>query len=268
MSKRPARALALSSSRDRALPWLVLPVAAVVLLLSMLAAQADNIIKSHGISTFGPLKYAADFKHLDYVNPDAPKGGEISEWTFGSFDSMHPYTIKGRGGALSSIFFESLLTGTADEIGASYGLLADMIEYPEDRSWVIFHLRPEAAFSDGSPLTAEDVLFSYETFRDRGLSSFRAQLQKKVESAEVLSPQQIKFIFKEDFPKRDLIQDVGGLPVFSKANFVARDFQFEDTNLEPMLGSGAYVLGKMDVGQSITYDRNPDYWGKDLPINA
>ncbi|MGV6812971.1 MAG: extracellular solute-binding protein [Brevirhabdus sp.] len=268
MIERPARALAKAQANETAIaPWLVWPVALILLLMSVLAAQAETIIKAHGISTFGPLKYPAGFKHLDYVNPDAPKGGEISEWAFGSFDSMHPYTIKGRGGGLSSIFFESLLTGTADEIGASYGLLAETLEYPEDRSWVIFNLRPEAKFSDGSPLTAEDVLFSFETFRDKGLSSFRAQLQKKVASAEVLDPHRIKFVFNEDVPKRDLIQDVGGLPVFSKADFIARDFQFEDSTLEPMMGSGAYVLDKLDVGQSITYRRNPDYWGANLPIN-
>lgn len=268
MIERPARALAKAKANETAIaPWLVWPVALILLLMSVLAAQAETIIKAHGISTFGPLKYPAGFKHLDYVNPDAPKGGEISEWAFGSFDSMHPYTIKGRGGGLSSIFFESLLTGTADEIGASYGLLAETLEYPEDRSWVIFNLRPEAKFSDGSPLTAEDVLFSFETFRDKGLSSFRAQLQKKVASAEVLDPHRIKFVFNEDVPKRDLIQDVGGLPVFSKADFIARDFQFEDSTLEPMMGSGAYVLDKLDVGQSITYRRNPDYWGANLPIN-
>ena len=120
--------------------------------------QAETIT-SHGISTFGDLKYNADFPHLDYVNPEAPKGGEISLWGFGSFDSMHPYTTKGRAGQLSSMFFESLLEGTADEADAVYGLVAESLEYPEDRSYVIFNMRPEARFSDGTPLTAEDVVF-------------------------------------------------------------------------------------------------------------
>lgn len=250
-----------------ALIWMMLPIALLAVVLATRAAPAQEVIRAHGISTFGPLKYDADFAHLDYVNPEAPRGGEISEWAFGSFDNMHPYTIKGRSGGLSSIFFETLLTGTADEIGSSYGLLAETLEYPQDRSWVIFNLRPEARFSDGSPLTAEDVLFSYETFRDKGLSSFRAQLQKKVDQVEILGPHRIKFTFAADFPKRDLIQDVGGIPVFSKADFEARDFDFEDSSLEPLLGSAPYTLGEMDVGQSITYDRNPDYWGADLPIN-
>ena len=141
-------------------------------------AQSDII--SHGISTFGDLKYEKDFKHLSYVNPDAPKGGEISFWAFGSFDSMHPYTRKGRAGAYSSIFFESLLKGTSDEIDSAYGLIAKEIEYPEDRSWVIFTLRNNVTFSDGSPLTAKDVLFSYNLLKQKGLPSFRAVLEKDV----------------------------------------------------------------------------------------
>ena len=135
------------------------------------ARSGEEIINSHGISTFGELKYKKDFKHLKYVNPDAPKGGEVSIWAFGSFDSMHPYTTKGRAGSLSSAFFESLLTGTADEIDSAYGLVAESLEYPKDRSWVIFNMRPEARFSDGSSLTADDVLFSYEILRDKGLPS-------------------------------------------------------------------------------------------------
>ncbi|MGB3316850.1 MAG: ABC transporter substrate-binding protein, partial [Albidovulum sp.] len=181
---------------------------------STVAAQ-DNVITSHGISTFGDLKYPANFAHFDYVNPDAPKGGEISEWTSGGFDSMNPYTIKGRSAALSTIMLESLLEGTADEVGAAYCLLCETIEYPEDRAWVIFNIRPEAKYSDGTPVTAGDVEFSYETFRDKGLSSFRAVLSQQVEQVEVLDTLRVKFTFKADFPKRDLIQSVGGLPVFS-----------------------------------------------------
>ena len=149
--------------------------------MSNIAYSDNHIINSHGISTFGELKYEKNFKHLDYVNPNAPKGGEVSIWAFGSFDSMHPYTPKGRSGSLSSIFFESLLTGTSDEIDSSYGLVAESIEYPKDRSWVIFNMRPEARFSDGSKLTSEDVLFSYELLKEKGLPSFRAVIEKEIE---------------------------------------------------------------------------------------
>ncbi|WP_412099044.1 extracellular solute-binding protein [Defluviimonas sp. D31] len=231
------------------------------------AALAEEVITAHGISAFGDLKYPADFAHLGYVNPDAPKGGEISEWTSGGFDSMNPYTIKGRAAALATIMLEGLMEGTADEVDAAYCLLCETIEYPADRAWVIFTLRPEATFSDGSPVTAADVLFSYETFRDKGLSSFRAVLAQQVEIAEVLDERRIKFTFKPDFPKRDLIQSVGGLPVFSRADFEAKGRDLESTSLEPFLGSGPYLYDSMDVGTRITYRRNPDYWGKDLPLN-
>ena len=235
-------------------------------LASTVPASAD-LIKSHGISTFGELKYEARFSHLDYVNPDAPKGGEISVWGFGSFDSMHPYTTKGRSGQLSSIFFESLLEGTADEPDSAYGLVAESMEYPEDRSHVIFNMRPEARFSDGSPLTADDVVFSYEILRDKGLPSFRAVIQKQVKSAEALGPHRVKFTFKEGEPTRDLPQTVGGLPIFSKAYYEASGADFEASTLTPAIGSGPYVLASLEVGQQIVYRRNPDYWGKDLPIN-
>ncbi|HCA92118.1 MAG TPA: ABC transporter substrate-binding protein, partial [Alphaproteobacteria bacterium] len=168
-----------------------------------LPASAD-VITAHGISTFGELKYGADFQHLDYVNPDAPKGGEISLWGFGSFDSMHPYSTKGRSGQYSSIFFESLLEGSSDEPDSVYGLVAESLEYPEDRSEVIFNMRPEARFSDGSPLTAADVVFSYEVLRDKGLPSFRAVIEKQIESAEALGPHRVKFTFKDGVPTRDL----------------------------------------------------------------
>ena len=255
------RSFSLQPLRVQAL-GLVLPAA-----LALAAPANADIIISHGISTFGELKYEAGFPHLDYVNPDAPKGGEISVWGFGSFDSMHPYTTKGRSGQLSSIFFESLLEGTADEPDAVYGLVAESLEYPEDRSHVIFNMRPEARFSDGSPLTADDVVFSYEILRDKGLPSFRAVIQKQVESAEALSPHRVKFTFKEGEPTRDLPQTVGGLPIFSKAYYEASGADFEASTLTPGIGSGPYVLDSLEVGQQIVYRRNPDYWGNDLPIN-
>ncbi len=255
------RSFSLKSLRVQAL-GLVVPAA-----LALAAPANADIITSHGISTFGELKYEAGFPHLDYVNPDAPKGGEISVWGFGSFDSMHPYTTKGRSGQLSSIFFESLLEGTADEPDAVYGLVAESLEYPENRSHVIFNMRPEARFSDGSPLTADDVVFSYEILRDKGLPSFRAVIQKQVESAEALGPHRVKFIFKEGEPTRDLPQTVGGLPIFSKAYYEASGADFEASTLTPGIGSGPYVLDSLKVGQQIVYRRNPDYWGNDLPIN-
>lgn len=230
-------------------------------------AQDATIITSHGISTFGELKYPADFKHLDYVNPDAPKGGEISEWAPGGFDSMNPYSVKGRAGALASLPYESILTGTADEIGAAYCLLCSTMEYPEDRSWVIFNLRPEVRFADGSPMTAEDVVFSYNTFLTKGLTDFRTVFGEQVQSAEALDAHRVKFTFKPGIPTRDLPSDVGGLPILSKAQYEANKLDLEESSLTPFLGTGPYALDKMVNGTTLIYKRNPDYWGRDLPIN-
>ena len=126
----------------------------LVILLTGVVWADQKITKSHGFNFFGELSYPENFTHLKYVNKDAPKGGDISIWSMGTFDSMNPYTRKGRAGALASAPFESLLDGTADEVGSLYGLLAKSIEYPEDQSWVIFNIREEAHFSDGTPVTA------------------------------------------------------------------------------------------------------------------
>ena len=237
------------------------------LILGSLAYGDNHIIKSHGISTFGELKYNSDFQHLDYVNPNAPKGGEVSIWAFGSFDSMHPYTTKGRSGSLSSIFFESLLTGTSDEIGSAYGLVAKSMEYPKDRSWVIFNMRPEAKFSDNTPLTAEDVMFSYKLLQEKGLPSFRAVIEKEIDKVEILGNHKIKFTFKKGIPTRDLPASAGSLPIFSKNYYEKSGADFEASTLTPGIGSGPYILDNLDVGQTINYKRNPEYWGANLPIN-
>ena len=249
--------------------WIGAGFLALALAAWGVAAKAQgDVTVSHAITTFGdPPKYPADFPHLDYVNPDAPKGGEISQWAFGGFDSLNPYSVQGRAAALASAPYESILTATADEIGTSYCLLCETMEYPADRSWVIFNLRPDVTFADGTPMTAEDVLFSYQTFLTKGLTDFRTVLAEQVETAEVLGPQQIKFTFKSGVPTRDLPAEVGGLPVISKAHYEANGLDLEKSSMTPFLGTGQYVLDRMDVGKSITWRRNPDYWGADLPIN-
>ncbi len=231
------------------------------------AARAETVITSHGISTFGELKLPADFPHLAYVNPDAPKGGEISEWSPGSFDSFNPYSLQGTAGALASVFYESILAETADEIGAAYCYLCETMEYPEDRSWVIFNLRKDVTFSDGSPFTAEDVLFSYELFRDKGIPEFRSVANAKFQSVEVLDPYRIKFTFTPGQPFRDMPAQAGSSPVFSKADYVANNRDLEKSSFEPFIGTGPYVLESMKPGQQIIYKRDDDYWGADHPLN-
>lgn len=239
-------------------------LSALWLVLTPALAQ-EKIIKSHGISTFGDLKYSPDFKHFDYVNPNAPKGGEFSTWGFGTFDSMTPYILKGQAAALSNIFFESLMSGSADEPDSMYGLLAETIEYPESRAWAIFNLRPEAKFSDGSQVTADDVVFSYNILYEKGRPSFKAFL-RDVKTVEALNPLKVKFTFNEGANTRELPALVAGLPVFSKAYYADRDFA--ESTLEPPLGSGEYLLDKVIPGKTASYIRRDDYWGKHLPINV
>ncbi len=232
--------------------------------LSALQAQ-EKIVKAHGISTFGELKYGPDFKHFDYVNPNAPKGGEFSTWGFGTFDSLTPYILKGQAASGSSIFFESLMVGDADEPDAMYGLLAESIEYPEDRQWAIFNMRPEATFSDGSPVTAQDVVFSFNILIEKGRPSFAVTLAD-FEKVEALDTHRVKFTFKEGSNTRELPMTAAGLPVFSKAYYKDRDFA--KSTLDPPLGSGRYVLDKVVPGKTVSYRRRDDYWGVGLPVNV
>lgn len=226
-----------------------------------------GIIIAHGISTFGELNLPADFKHLPYVNPEAPKGGEISlPAVLAGFDSMNPYSVQGRAAQGSSMMLESVLTGTADEIGASYCFMCTTMEYPEDRSWVVFNLREDVRFSDGTPVTGEDVIFSYETFLTKGLSDFRTVLATQVEKAELLSPYRVKYTFKPNVPTRDLPATMGGLPVLSKADYTAKGQDLEKSSLVPFLGTGAYVPDPITSMTTVRYRRNPDYWAKDLPF--
>lgn len=267
--RRNGQVAAKAARENRVLPWIGTGLLVLALAGWAVAARAqDGVTVSHAITTFGdPPKYPADFAHLDYVNPDAPKGGEISIWTAGGFDSLNPYSVKGRSAALASAPYEAILTGTSDEIGTSYCLLCDTMEYPQDRSWVIFNLRSDVAFADGTPMTAEDVAFSFNLFLTKGLTDFRTVFGQQVEGVEVLGPQKVKFTFKPDVPTRDLPASVGGLPILSKAHYEANKLDLEESSLTPFLGTGQYVLDRMDVGKNIVWKRNPDYWGNDLPIN-
>ena len=233
----------------------------------LVLGQDQKVITAHGISTFGELKLPEGFAHLPYVNPNAPKGGEISEWAPGTFDSLNPYTIKGVPVALGDIFYESLLTGTADEIGASYCKLCETMEYPEDRSWVIFNLRRDVTFSDGTPLTAEDVAFSYETFRDKGIAEFRTVFNDKFQTVEVLDPYRVKFTFTPGTSFRDMPATAGSLTIISKADYIANKRDLEESSLKPFLGTAPYVLDSLRPGQQIVFKRNPDYWGATHPLS-
>ncbi len=241
-------------------------IALAVLMLSTLPASANDIktVKSHGLSLAGPLKYEADFKHLDYVNPDAPKGGHIKLAALGSFDNLNPFISKGNSASGLGLTFDTLLTQPADSPSAEYGLIAQSIEVAEDLSFAIFNLRPEARFHDGSPITPEDLVFSLKMAKEKGRPLYR-YYYANVEQAIPMGPHKIKFTFTGP-PNRELPQIVGQLlPVLSKKHFENREF--ESTTLEPILGSGAYKIKEFEPNRYITYERVKDYWAKDLPIN-
>ncbi len=243
-------------------------VLVLALAATTMAARAETVIKSHGISTFGDLALPADFPYLPYVNPNAPKGGEMSQWSPGSFDSFNPYAIAGNAAALSSIFYESILTGTLDDVSAAYCLLCETMEYPEDRSWVIFNLRKDVTFSDGSPFTAEDVLFSHNLFLEKGIPEYRTVAGGKFEKVEILDPYRIKFTFTPGTPFRDMPGQAGGTTIFSKKHYEENNRDLEKSSLEPFLGTGPYVLESFKPGQQVIYKRDEDYWGEKHPLNV
>ncbi len=277
---RKPRAVAKADKVDLVGPlrWcLLVLIGFLVLALQARAEDAaeQEMVVSHGYSFYGDLKYPADFPHFDFVNTDAPKGGEISYAALGTFDSMNPYSRKGRAGRLSWMMFESLLgemptTGgaaAADTYGEGYCLLCTHLEYPEDKSWVIFHMRTDATFSDGSPVTAHDVLFSHNLLLEQGLPSYAAAVKKRIPNAEVLDDHTIKFYFTDGISRRSLIDQVGGVPVWSKKWFEETGARLDEPRLEASLGSGPYVVESMEVNRRIVYKRNPDYWGWDHPVN-
>ena len=209
---RPSRTAVLAqdiASRVR-LRWIGLGLTGVAALLaSVSAARAESheeIIVSYGFNEYDELKYTPDVPHLDYVNPDAPLGGGISISAIGTFDSMNPYaTGKGSWGALSTLGYEDVMVTTDDEVGSYYCLLCETIEYPESQDWVIFNLRQDVTFSDGTPMTAEDILFTHELLIEQGTPSYASYISQVVASAEVLDPYQLKFTFADDVPRKGLI---------------------------------------------------------------
>jgi microcin C transport system substrate-binding protein len=231
------------------------------LLAALGAVAAEAAPARHGIAIHGEPRYPAGFTHFDYVRPDAPKGGTLRLGAQGTFDSFHSYIAKGNPGPGSSN--ETLLTTSADEPFTAYGLIAESLEVPEDRSWVIFNLRPEARWHDGTPITVDDVIWSFETLTSKGHPSFRFYY-KSVAGAEKLGPRRVKFIFKES-GNRELPLIVGDLPILSKHYWENHDF--EATTLEPPLGSGPYRVADFEPGRRVVLERVEDYWGENLPVN-
>lgn len=231
--------------------------------LSLASETADaKPAALHGIAMHGEPKYSPDFSHLEYAYPDAPKGGELRLAGFGTFDSLNPYILRGQDAPGLRITFQTLLVSTEDEAFSEYGLIAESIEMPEDRSRVTFNLRPQAKFHDGKPITAADVVWSFETLMEKGHPSFRAYYSN-VKKATAETPRRVTFEFNMA-GNRELPLIMGQMPVLPKHFFEGKDFA--TTTLTPITGSGPYKIRSVDAGRRIVYERVKDWWAKDLPI--
>lgn len=260
--------VAMSIPYQRASPYRALHALLGVLFLAFATAFASggaaNAQARHGIAMHGEPALPQDFVALRYANPAAPKGGRLVQGVLGIFDSLNPLIVKGL--ALSQIrghVIESLLARNYDEPFTLYGLLARTVETDSDRTYVTFTLDPAATFSDGHPVTVEDVIFSWQLLRDKGRPNYRAYYGK-VSKAEAVGPRAVRFDLSGS-NDRELALILGLMPVLPK--HAVNPETFEDTTFAPPIGSGPYVVSAVDPGRSITLKRNPTYWGRDLPIN-
>ncbi|OHE76172.1 MAG: antibiotic ABC transporter substrate-binding protein [Treponema sp. RIFOXYC1_FULL_61_9] len=231
--------------------------------VSIFGAWAEaKVTVSHAIALRGEPKYKQGFRNFDYVNPDAPKGGSIVLHDIGTYDNFHRFALRGIPVAASSNFYDTLMTGSDDEIDVLYGLIAEKIEYPDDYSWIIFHLNPKARHQDGKRITSADVVFSFNTFVEKGVPQFK-QYYKNVSKVEALDEQRVRFTLSE--PDKDLLMALGGLNVLPKHFWETRDFSEPLTTVP--LGSGAYTVKDFKLGQYVVWERIKNYWGADLPVN-
>lgn len=232
----------------------------------VLALGGSTAWAAHGYALWGELKYPADFKHFDYVNPDAPKGGElrlVSNLRVSTFDKYNPFTLRGNAPAyLSELMFDSLLTGSLDETGSGYGLLAEDVQAAADGLSVTFRLRKAARFHNGDPVLAADVKYSYDTLMGPYTSPAYKTILQDVAGLDVLDERTVRYRFRQ--PNRELPLIVGGLPVFSRA--WGRGKPFDQVVMDPPIGSGPYLIGPVRFGKDITYVRDPNYWARDLPV--
>ena len=232
----------------------------ILTLIADVSAQSVKLV--HGIAMHGEPKYPADFTHFDYVNPHAPKGGSLRTASSGTFDSFHRNIDTGNPADTGGV--ESLLVSSGDEAFSMYGLIAESMEVPDDRSWIIFNMRPQARWHDGKPITADDVVWSFEILTTEGAVFWR-RYYEDVTKVEKLSDYRVKFTFLGS-GNRELPLIVGQMPILPKHYWATRDFS--KTTLEPPLGSGPYRIKNFEPGRYIVYERVESYWGADIPVNV
>jgi microcin C transport system substrate-binding protein len=227
------------------------------------AESAATATEAHGLSVFGDLALPADFSYFPYVNPDAPKGGSVSREVFGTFNSLNGFILRGDPASGMDLIFDSLMKNSLDEHDALYGLVARSVRVSPDKLTYRFELRKEARFHDGSPLTSKDVVFSLITLKTKGHPIIRQQLRDLVSAAA--EADDVVVVTLAAGRSRDLPLLVAGFPIFSAAYYAKQPF--DETTLDPPLGSGPYKVGRLQQGSFITFERVADYWGKDLPVN-
>ncbi|TIU88897.1 MAG: ABC transporter substrate-binding protein, partial [Mesorhizobium sp.] len=249
---------------DRVLVRLI--AATSFLALSLLPAQTEP---KHGIAMQGEPALPPDYKHFDYVNPDAPKGGSVTYCVVGSFDNLNPFILKSlrttARGMIDTVYgnlvFEPLMQRNYNEPFSLYGLLADSADMDQERKSIEFHLNPNAKWSDGQPVTPEDVLFTYDVFKDKGRPPYSDRMSM-IAKLEKTGEHSVKFTFN-DKANREFPLIVALTPIVPKHAFDKETF--DKTTLKPLIGSGPYIVDKVLPGQRIVFKRNPDYWGKDVP---
>ncbi len=243
--------------------WIGAILIALAVLVSGPVYADQDVLIDHALAMTGSPKYKAGFTHFEYANPQALKGGAVKLSSIGTYDSFNPFITKGVAATGISLLYDSLTVQSEDEPFTQYGLVASKIELPADRSWVIYHLNPKARFHDGKPVTAHDVVFSFEIIMSKG-TPFYKRYYADVQKVEALDDLRVKFhLGKTPNPELPLI--IGQISILPKHYWEGRDF--EKTTLEKPLGSGPYKISKFRPGQSITYERVEDYWAKDHPVN-
>ncbi len=226
------------------------------------ALAGEGLAGAHALSMFDDVKYGPDFEHFDYADPNAPAGGAVRLAALGTFDSLNPFILKGNVAAGSGLIHDPLLISSLDEPFTEYGLLVESIDMPADRSWVEFTLREEARWHDGRPVTVDDVIWTTETLRTKGHPFYR-HYYADITGVSRSGPRAVRFAFGNTV-NRELPLIVGQIQVLPKHWWEGRDF--ESTTLEPPLGSGPYRIAAVEPGRSITYERVPDYWGRNLAV--
>ena len=234
-----------------------------VILFSLFPVKAKDISFSSRLTLYGDAKYPENFSHFDYVNPHAPKGGSVTFPAYGSFDNFNPFIFKGNPASEAAyLTLDTLGFSPSDDISTVYPLLAKAFEYPKDKSFVGFILNENAKFSDGSPLTADDVIFSFNMITQKGAPIYKIYYAD-VDHVEKLNNHHIRFHFKKNSQNKELPLILAQIPVFSQRDWQNKDFS--KPYLAPFLGSGPYIIDKFQAGKFVTLKRNPNYWAKDIP---